>query len=302
MFSMERTPRQLSEFSFSMRHADDVKRARSSRQEIPWFVYFGDQSMFSCCFHALDVPVAPCEEALAKAKAIPEVAKKEIIALFESRPIISRLAIYCLASPLLRSHLKQLLPSAAYYFANGPWRHTWIRYGVDPRSCSDYRVYQVLECRNVYTLPRSAFSVNKGKRGGRNFKKANSAFSHCNAYIFDGLSMNGNYFLYQYIDLTFPEAAEIVNDQQLVCSLTEKEGWYRDGSGSRLREILRKRWAVLCKSEAPSYADFEMERISGDLQESQSESFLALMFSDLMEGNSVNALDENDDQYFIFDE
>ena len=34
-----------------------------------------------------------------------------------------------------------------YYFSNGPWRLLWIRYGYDPRTTPEARMYQLIDYR-----------------------------------------------------------------------------------------------------------------------------------------------------------
>jgi hypothetical protein len=29
----------------------------------------------------------------------------------------------------------------AYFFRNGPWRHTWVKYGYDPRKHPESKMY-----------------------------------------------------------------------------------------------------------------------------------------------------------------
>jgi len=41
------------------------------------------------------------------------------------------------------------LPLVAYLMSNGPWRDCWIRYGYDPRSNQEARIYQLLDIRNT---------------------------------------------------------------------------------------------------------------------------------------------------------
>lgn len=35
----------------------------------------------------------------------------------------------------------------AYYFINGPWRISWVKFGYDPRKDPTARIYQTLDYR-----------------------------------------------------------------------------------------------------------------------------------------------------------
>lgn len=217
------------------------------------------------------MPKEPSKEALEKAASIPAEAKSELAQLLAKRPIISRLAVYSMSSANLRPHLKLLLPSMAYYFVNGPWRHTWVAYGLDPRASSEHRFFQILECRNVYTPSRSSANVKRnvvGRRGGMSQVKRGELAEikdHLvapNAHIFDGVNLNGNFFIYQLCDLVFADTAIIVESPQHVANaVTEKEGWYKQGTMNLLREVVKRQWLAMQPSvkNAP-LIDLEQEQ------------------------------------------
>lgn len=269
-------------------------------------------------FNCVKVPTSPSEEAIDKARLVPDEARQELNDILKQRPIISKLAVYCMASNALRHHLRALLPSVCYYFVNGPWRNTWIRYGLDPRQSPEHRRFQVLECRNMYTQSRSAASQKKfrGKRGGmqqvKRLPSSSSADTNVppNGYLFDGVTLNGNFFMYQLCDLVYRETHDIVEDPSLVSTqANEKEGWYKDGTLSRLREIVKRRWIHLKKSATPSYADFEREQAdledilfsSSMLSQSVIDSFDSSMFANILTGGG-DGISSDADEFFIFDE
>jgi general transcription factor 3C polypeptide 5 (transcription factor C subunit 1) len=264
------------------------------------------------------------KEAIDRASSIPSEAKAEMERLLAERPIISRLAVYCMASPSLRPHLKALLPSLAYYFVNGPWRHTWVKYGLDPRQSPEYRKQQILECRNIYTPSRSTVNkqqASRGRRGGMQQVKRRAS-GHAipeNGHIFDGIALNGNFFMYQLCDLIYDETQSIVDDQRLVSTtLSEKEGWYQEGTLAKLRDVVKRRWQVLRdKVKAPSYVDFEREQaeledvlMSGvastaNPSSSQPSPFSAADFAGILGDDIASPFasgDSDADEFFIFDE
>lgn len=48
---------------------------------------------------------------------------------------------------LFHDQLKYVLPAAAYYFVNGPFRVMWVKFGYDPRKDPDAKIYQTLDFR-----------------------------------------------------------------------------------------------------------------------------------------------------------
>lgn len=48
-----------------------------------------------------------------------------------------------------------ILPAVAYYVTSGPWRSMWVRFGYDPRTDPQAKIYQTLDVR----IPRNKFLV-----------------------------------------------------------------------------------------------------------------------------------------------
>lgn len=76
--------------------------------------------------------------------------RQEVIAMvtkkFEERPIWTKTALKG-SLQLSEDDIRYLLPSLAFYFVNGPWRGTWVRFGYDPRKLFESRYYQLLDFR-----------------------------------------------------------------------------------------------------------------------------------------------------------
>lgn len=76
--------------------------------------------------------------------------KKDLIdnvrSKFDERPVWSKAALE-FASRIPTQTLKYIIPHFAYFSANGPWRNTWIKFGVDPRRNAGYVIYQSVDFR-----------------------------------------------------------------------------------------------------------------------------------------------------------
>lgn len=68
---------------------------------------------------------------------------KIIKKLFELKPIWIRRHIHWLLPKQLRSQLRFALPFVSYTFAKGPWRHSFIKFGYDPRKHQESYIYQI---------------------------------------------------------------------------------------------------------------------------------------------------------------
>ncbi|XP_040162452.1 general transcription factor 3C polypeptide 5 [Anopheles arabiensis] len=73
---------------------------------------------------------------------------EKVRAAFKARPIWTKNALVNINRLVINSQtLGLILPSVAFYYVNGPWRGTWVRYGYDPRKHFEARVYQLLDFR-----------------------------------------------------------------------------------------------------------------------------------------------------------
>jgi len=68
--------------------------------------------------------------------------------MFEWKPVWSRSALAAHLSSSVTAHiLRAVFPALAYYFVSGPWRSTWVRFGYDPRTDPQAKIYQTLDVR-----------------------------------------------------------------------------------------------------------------------------------------------------------
>ncbi|RZB39524.1 general transcription factor 3C polypeptide 5 [Asbolus verrucosus] len=108
-----------------------------TKQQTSIFVNFKDK----------EIPTRPLEGALKllKNRSLEERIER-VKQLFEERPIWTKAAIRY-NTGLTDEHSKVILPVVAYYFINGPWRISWVKFGYDPRRDPQARIYQTLDYR-----------------------------------------------------------------------------------------------------------------------------------------------------------
>ncbi len=105
----------------------------------------------------VEVPAQPLELALEdiERRQIKKDLVERVREKFGLRPIWSKAALE-FATKIPSQTLKYIIPTFAYFAANGPWRNTWIKFGVDPRKYPPYVVFQAVDfrvpCKNLITL------------------------------------------------------------------------------------------------------------------------------------------------------
>lgn len=83
--------------------------------------------------------------------------------LFDERPIWSRRALEYHLPANLQRNIKYALPRISYTFRGGPWRTLNVKFGLDPRSSSEYRFYQSRYFRNPSS---NEFDSKRTRRNG----------------------------------------------------------------------------------------------------------------------------------------
>jgi hypothetical protein len=129
------------------------------------------------------------------------------------------------------------LSFVAYTSSQGPWRNTWIKYGVDPRLDKSMRIYQIIDIRDKKTSRKST------RAGTRLVKQTAPNIPHADfpEYIFDGINFSTQSY-FQIIDVVLPHF-EKKGKSIVYCRSTcdvVNNGWYIDGHLSILRQELKK--------------------------------------------------------------
>lgn len=81
---------------------------------------------------------------------IPSEAVREITAIFEQRPVWTRVAILNSLTKDYIRYIKQLLPRVAYVMSRGPFKDGWIKYGYDPRNHPESAPLQLVTLRYAF--------------------------------------------------------------------------------------------------------------------------------------------------------
>ncbi|PWY92153.1 hypothetical protein BO70DRAFT_424900 [Aspergillus heteromorphus CBS 117.55] len=201
-----------------------------------------------------------------------------VTALFSQRPAWTRRGLRnSLPTAEHRYALRHAIPYVGYIFRSGPWRDAIIKFGHDPRTSPDYRVYQTTMFR---ILPREAEVARDGYTGRRHaFIRSNEApllFNQNNmnmdpdlnpnpnpnpdadptlptdSHLFTGtppLPRDGR--MWMFCDITDPTLQRILfpasppdNFVRETCDIVS-DGWYGNGTLAKTKTIMRAKILAL---------------------------------------------------------
>ncbi|KAF3933074.1 hypothetical protein ABW20_dc0108660 [Dactylellina cionopaga] len=165
---------------------------------------------------------------------------KKLEELFEQRPIWTRRALMNNMPPKLWQQLKWAYPYIAYYWRSGPWRDSYVKFGVDPRTSKEFANYQV-----------AAFKVHTIKR-----KKTSSGnMSH----TFDGENVVLDGKIWQFCDLTDPllkDLADITKcEPRDTCD--HIDGWFPNNRHFKIKWIMRRKLSNILAGKKTNDRIFE---------------------------------------------
>ena len=186
---------------------------------------------------------------------------KKLHLLFAKRPIWTRRAIYYhLQGNHLLTYLKWLLGYIGYEFETGPWSSTIIRYGVDPRSDPEFRIYQSI---TLHFDPETSQHLSipiKGRKGGtRATKKVQRNDKNgIPGYIFTGKTLVTDGKTWQVCDIqdSLLRAILLTQDLRSECDI-DSRGWFKNGTWTKAKIIFRyKVRAIVHQDSAWTEEDF----------------------------------------------
>jgi general transcription factor 3C polypeptide 5 (transcription factor C subunit 1) len=177
---------------------------------------------------------------------------RDIAVLFETRPIWTRRALINQlpkSSPLFL--VRYAIAYVAFAIRSGPWRDTYCALGQDPRSSPSYRKYQTILLQLV---PKMTKGSGQGQEDARaEFHRKWSRSRDTKSHIFTGadrIPEDGK--VWQLCDLTDPQLKRLVDipDRYLraTCDL-RYFGWYANGTGSKMRVILKAKVEDLTEND-----------------------------------------------------
>ncbi|SCW01299.1 LAFE_0D09516g1_1 [Lachancea fermentati] len=159
--------------------------------------------------------------------------------LFEKRPVWVKRHIDGIIPQDLHSALKIALSLVSYRFTKGPWRNTYIKLGIDPRSSSEYAKYQTEYFKIENKLLKSPQAAKNIPEPPSRFYQSNVPGEIDTRFVFDGKQIP--WYLMLQIDLLIkePNIAEIYDKLTYLEKPTELTGWYHELDLAKIRRIVK---------------------------------------------------------------
>ncbi|KAL1304170.1 hypothetical protein AAFC00_000595 [Neodothiora populina] len=187
-----------------------------------------------------------------------EQAVKNISALLEKRPVVTRRVAMNLIDWGSESLFKEATQYVGYSFKSGPWRDALVKWGIDPRKDPKYRIYQTLSFQLMSKDKMMAEA--KMLPDGRNtwIRSERYRKDEQPSHIFDGNGITTNGKTWQICDIKEPLIKRLLDTNELrdTCD-NESCGWYHNGTMSKVRIIMRDMIGMMLLGQAPDTATYE---------------------------------------------
>lgn len=159
--------------------------------------------------------------------------------LFEKRHVWIKRHIDGIIPLELHAVFKIALALVTYRFTKGPWRNTYIKLGVDPRSSNEYAKYQTEYFKiERHLLQNSSVQKNIPAPPGR-FYRTNSPGDIDTRFMFDGKQIP--WYLMLQIDMLVhePNIKEVYDQAQYLDTPSELTGWFTELDLAKIRKIVK---------------------------------------------------------------
>ncbi|KAI9477928.1 MAG: RNA polymerase III transcription factor IIIC subunit-domain-containing protein [Benjaminiella poitrasii] len=176
--------------------------------------------------------------------------------LFDERPIWAKVCLKAHLDPKYHKLITRSLVHYAYVFYSGPWRDTWVKYGLDPRKTSEMAIYQHISFRRAVALEfvgrkltvrrqitKYTASVHSGDVKETE-DQAEPVSKDTNT--FDGKTLRTNNSTVQLCDITDPDLLPLLhNPKYRKLEASRIEGFYYRCVYDRIRTALRLKSSAL---------------------------------------------------------
>ncbi|CAM9020249.1 unnamed protein product [Wickerhamomyces anomalus] len=217
---------------------DKIKELRFEQDTRPWDFDVKDKQLF-------DLPPPPRFSSIPLPFNYHYKKNAASVKLFDEKPIWIRKHLEAILPNPLKPCLKYALPQISYSFTKGPWRQSYIKFGIDPRTSPKYGKYQT-----------------EGFRVPNYFQKIPKGFM---SEIPNGVSASFQFDGTQ-VPLTLSFQLENILDEQVQDLLKKaiirtecdfQDGWYDALSMFKVRRLMRYKLKVLVDG-----GRFEPDKIS----------------------------------------
>jgi len=213
------------------------------------YVPMGPQTI---TYECPEVPNGPLARDLEQFAPQNEPLSEKLTALFEQRPIWSRMAFQQQLSTNELRYIRQnkvVIARYCYLFSDGPFRDLFIKFGYDPRINPEARFFQRISLRNLERKDaRDKLVLKLMKR--TNTKAGTTEAGTFDTTRFDGLELHQSVGTYQLCDISDPLLVSLINSTKGVLPKCDvRTGWYTSNAIEQIRSILRRKFHALLEEQ-----------------------------------------------------
>jgi len=206
----------------------------------------------------ISVPKEPQEQLSPSEAPILEELLTEMRIAFEERPIWTRRALGNRVGQRENSYnFRRAMSYVGYQFRGGPWRDGVIKYGVDPRTDTQYRIYQTLFFK-IFDEAEKGSGVPWMDGRIEYSRKPNDDVNDRNSHIFDGTSVKLDGKVWQICDITDPLLSRLLSTNNLRSDCdVDVDGWFCNGTMAKVKAIMRAKISAIRLGRSITEQDFK---------------------------------------------
>ncbi|SCU82221.1 LADA_0C03840g1_1 [Lachancea dasiensis] len=177
---------------------------------------------------------------------------------FSVRPIWVKRHLDGIVSQELHGTLKIALSLRSYRFTKGPWRNTYIKFGVDPRTSSEYAKFQTEYFKVESKLQKSPLAAKNMPEPPAKFYKSDTQDGIDSRFYFDGQQIP--WYLMLQIELLVhePNIAEVCSKAVFLSKPTELTGWYHELDLTKIRKIVKYELGCLVQGNS-EFSEYKLK-------------------------------------------
>ena len=221
-----------------------LNRSRSRRFEIEYLSH-----------DAEDIPTGPPPDVPTDPELLHIIG--ELNEALAERPVWTRRALSNRVgnSPYLYL-LKPALQYVGYQFKGGPFRDAVIRFGIDPRSDPQYRMYQTVFFKLYEEEQKGPFRQWHDNRS--TYLSKRTKLTDLTTHQFDGISLTLDGKIWQFCDITDPYLANLIRTAPVSPEFNSAgSGFFYNGSWSKIRAVMKLKLTAIRLGKTVEDAEFE---------------------------------------------
>lgn len=178
--------------------------------------------------------------------------------LFEKRRIWVKRHIDGLVPQELHATLKIALSLVSYRFTKGPWRNTYIKFGIDPRDSPEYAKFQTEYFKIESRLQKSPLAAKYMPDPPPKFYQSDVPDGIDSRFRFNGKQIP--WYLMLQIDLLTdePNIAEVCSKAEYLDEPTELSGWFHELDLTKIRRVVKYELGCLVQGNS-EFSEYKLK-------------------------------------------